>query len=530
MKKLVFFLSLAALLTSATLTSCQKELEMDLSSESDNGIEAADCETRASGSTYELTSAWIPNPEKGLTVHCEYKFEDGKIPSVGSFSSNDGTLVFLHIYLKDFRETSTLSSSVKNRIREIFDKIAEAKMKAVVRFSYTYKESSWPLEPTKSRIKSHISQLSSILQSYSKYIVVFQCGFIGTWGEWYYTTQNEFQWDYEGGTSNKASGDFSAYKEVINAMLEALPERQVAVRAPHYKRFYLHSDGRYSSSDKLSSFSSSNNGRIAFYDDAWMHDKNYDMGTFGAYETDAQIETNKTMWQEQSRYLFCGGETANGSSTESYMLNKDTYNPVSLIKKYHLSYLKKRTDSNLYNYWVNKGLLNSIKNTLGYRLWLNDFQVKGNYSKGKSSTQSAQIYFSIKNDGAAPVIYKRPMKIVFIRNSDKKVTELASSTGSAPNNLYFTSGNGKNYTKGDIADIRQIASGSNRYFTCDITLPANIKSGDMIALWMPDQASELRSIYQYSIRLCNTEGKGSSWKNFKDRDGSMAGFNVIYTF
>lgn len=533
--KRLSFLGLAALLTAAALTSCQKELETDFPTESESELESADDATRSTytGANYKLTSDWIKNPEKGLTVHYEYKFEGGNIPSVSSMSSSDGTLVFLHIYLKDFRETSTISSEAKTAIKNIFKKVKEANMKAVVRFSYTYSTGSWPIEPTKSRIKNHISTLSSILQEYSDYIVVFQCGFIGTWGEWYYTSQDEFNWSYKGGSSNGYSGSFSAYKEVINAMLSALPGRQVAVRGPYYKRFFLHSDGRYESGDKLTSFSSTNNGRIAFYNDAFMSDKYYDTGTFGAWTSDPQISTNKKMWDEQSPYLFCGGETANKGGTKSEMKSISNYDPAYMIKKYHLSYLKKRTDSDLYNYWKDNGKITEIKNVLGYRLWMNSFELKGNYAKKSSSSQSAKMVFSLKNDGAAPVIYQRPMKIVFIRNSDKKVTELASTTGSAPNYLYFASGNKKTYTKGSLADIRQIASGSTKYFTCDVTLPSNIQSGDMIALWMPDQGSSLRSKYQYSIRLCNKTGSSYGnvkWLDCQDRSGTMAGFNAIYTF
>ena len=327
-------------------------------------------------------------------------------------------------------------------------------------------------------------------------------------------------------------------------MLNAVPDRMVALRTPEFKRRYLNckSDYLYDlySYKSLSQPNASGNAhyRLTFYNDVFMVDNGQMQGTFPTTLDD-------NMWKSQSKCLAVGGETAYNRSTADYMYNED---PIAWIKDYHMSYLNRHDgytinddgsvtySSRLYYKWKDRGLEPSIYNALGYQLWLNGFKMEGVNGGSISAGKNVNMVFSIKNDGAAPVIYQRPMKIVFIRNSDRKVTELASSTGSVPgHNLFFTSDNAMNYTQGSVADIRRIGSGETKCFTCCITLPSSIASGDMIALWMPDQADSLRSNHHYSIRLCNISNTGSShdnvkWLEYQDRSETKAGFNAIYTF
>ena len=65
-------------------------------------------------------------------------------------------------------------------------------------------------------ILQHLDQLKPILQENKDVIAVLQAGFIGSWGEWYYTTNN---------LNNDA-----ARKTIIDKILEVLPaERTVQV-------------------------------------------------------------------------------------------------------------------------------------------------------------------------------------------------------------------------------------------------------------------------------------------------------------
>ena len=565
MKKHFSFLGLAALLTAAALTSCQKEeWEMDSPSESENDLELADDGTRATYSTSASNlkledSKYIANPEKGLYKHYDIYFDkslaqkykdaievrsDGKgYPRVDyyTFGFKEGTLVLLQFYLIDFR-TTKLSDEALSRIKKIFNNVRTAKKKAIVRFSYSREhgsdlayDSSFNRDASYDRVLSHIGQLEPILQGNEDIIYLLQGGFIGTYGEWYYISESDYV--YDNLSINKYG--FHNRKEIITRMLGAVPNRMVALRTPEFKRRYLNSKSDYLydlySYKSLSQPNASGNAnyRLSFYNDVFMVDNGQMQGTFPTTLDD-------DMWKSQSKCLACGGETANNRSTKDYMYNE---NPVTWINKYHMSYLNRRSSadvdkktgvvtysSRLYYKWMEAGKEPAIANALGYRLWLNKYQMSGNYSTKKSSTQNATIVFSIKNDGAAPVIYKRPMKLVLMRNN-KVIQELASTTGSCQidgksNYIWFTTNNANTTQHGtdidkDLADLRKIPSVASKYMTCKVRFPKNLQTGDCIALWMPDQNSDLRSVSDYSIHLCNKETDGFSWNN---------GYNIIYKF
>ena len=134
--------------------------------------------------------------------------------------------------------------------------------------------------------------------------------------------------------------------------------------------------------------------------------------------------------------------------------------------------------------------MTDIKKMLGYRLWLENLKITGtDFNSGSSIT----VRLKIHNSGAAPVINQRPMKLVLLHN-------------------------GTPYELRSVGDVRTVASETTKTFTVSVTLPRTVVSGDKLALWLPDQASNLRSRPEYSIRLANS---GMSWSN---------GYNIIHTF
>ncbi len=574
MKKHFSFLGLAALLTAAALTSCQKEeWEMDSPSESESDLELADDGTRATvkGSYEPERDKLIINPEKGYYLHQDiffslaaarnsdtnwaveeingygfpkpecFKFKTFNTEQKEKYFDKDGyelgRLVLLQFYLTDYR-TCWISSEALRRISAILDNVRKANKKAIVRFSYVNEKyvgdknistSVFRREPANDMILKHIDQLKDVLKSHNDIIYVFQAGFIGTWGEWYYTSH----WDLA--SDNK---DFTARREIINAMLDAVPNRAVALRTPRFKQMYFNQDGSYTKlySPEIAGTNHSNaNGRLGLYNDVFMVDGREEQGTFRSGTKD------KEMWEKQSAFVPAGGEPANDDATKKSILNSiadGKKGVLARIGKDHMSYLHYRPGtSNYKKTWNNtffkalkdNGLLNKVGNALGYHLWLNNFTMSGNFSLGKGSTQDATIVFSLCNEGSAPVMYKRPMKLVLMRKNTV-IQELASTTGSCMigsnyNYIWFTTNNANTTQHGtnidnDLADLRKIPSATTKFMTCKVRFPKNLQSGDCIALWMPDQNSDLRSVSDYSIRLCNKETKGFTWNN---------GYNIIYT-
>ena len=164
----------------------------------------------------------------------------------------------------------------------------EAGVKCVLRFAYTSLETE-PDAPL-SIIQTHIDQLKPYLAKNADVIAVWQAGFIGSWGEWYYTTNN--------------LNTPSARKAVLDKLLEALPEgRVVQVRTPQYKQEYLRLNGKPTTA--LTAANAYTNGiaaRIGHHNDCFMASET----DYGTYQN---VTEDKKYLGQEGLYLPMGGET-----------------------------------------------------------------------------------------------------------------------------------------------------------------------------------------------------------------------------
>ena len=455
---------------------------------------------------YSESSSDIKNPERGLYKMVEYKYHKrsgGYTSATTSLTDEydeNNTLVLAQFYLFDYVDSEHIDSNGKSYIRSVLSNVRNSGKKAIVRISYNNEHpSSYHQEPTKDNIKKHLQDLAPIFTDYEDIIYVVQGGFIGTYGEWYYTSYfgpSSGGVDYTIDENTDAVSGFSNRKEVLEAMLAAVPpSRQIALRTPEYKQCYVNPN-HVSSWSNLSGFGTEPVNRLAFYNDAFLYGGE-DMGTF--HET-----WQRNMWKQQGAYLINGGEAPYSSKNPS-QLEGYTYNAVrSAIFDYHYSYLHHDTGhhtnpgstnpdhgSLLMRHWHEQGWMPDIKKWLGYRLWMENLKITGtDFSSGSTIT----VRLKIHNSGAAPVINQRPMKLVLIHNGTPVVI------------------------KDNCGEIRSVSSGTTQTFTFNVTMPQSAVSGDKLALWLPDQASGLRSRSEYSIRLANSD---VSWSN---------GYNILYTF
>ena len=474
--------------------------------------------------TYSQSENDVPNPERGFYKQIDYVFEGGDIPSVGQsdITSYEGSLIMPHFILKDYRYTDNLSNAIP-RIEDILAAIRSAGKKAIVRFSYTQSEGSYPLEAPRSRLLGHIQQLGTVFSNYTDVIYLVQCGFIGAWGEWYFTTyycdSNDSEWpDYSYYDPSRGESvkwyvydewwhttqviDFQNRRAVIQAVLSAVPSsRQVALRKPAFKRMYLDAQ-HFESWTQLNRVSTgSSNSRLSFHNDTYMIDDEDQMGTF-----DTSFDTD--MWLQQSAYLAVGGETATiNSSMDRYQDYIDYRNGlrvgdvVNNIQQYHISYMHYHPSSYMYQWWENKGWLPAIKKAMGYRLWLSNFRITGS---SLSNGQTVHVTLTLNNSGSAPVINDRPMKLVLL-NSSGSATVLPPVDGDSSS----------------FGEIREILAGQSMVFEFDVTLPRTLVSGDRLAIWMPDadlNGNDLDEIPAFSIRLAN-----------QNMAFTGCGYNIIYT-
>ena len=424
------------------------------------------------------TTEDIANPERGFYDPNEFIYKGGSKPSSLYNLQTGNTLVLIEFMLEDFIGEDHISDAVVTKIRTVFDKVRTAKRKAIVRFAYTDDETVTPHGASISRILNHIEDVKQILQDNADIIYVVQAGFVGTWGEWYYVDTDSFPKISVSGGKVK---NFETRAQVIDALLDATPgNRQVAMRTPLLKRYYVSPDN-VSSWTQITAWDGTDpNSRLAFHNDGYLADAN-DIGTF-------ESQMDHDMWDQQSAYLAIGGETAYVDKVD------ETYAALepakASITRQHYSYLNSNDENAIMAYWIKKGVVPEIRKALGYRLSLTAGTV--NYSTlTAGSTLDVQV--TMKNSGSVSVIYPRRMKLVLIQGSTHEVLA-------------------------DLGDVRSVKPGSPKSFSASVNLPKAVSSGDKLALWLPDSAETLESEAAYSIRLANNE---TTWSS---------GYNIFYTF
>lgn len=483
---------------------------------------------------YTELSDGIANPERGFYKFVEYKFNGGSGHPSATYSLNDqydseNTLVLALFYLNDFVDGETISENAKTYIRTALTNVRTSGKKAIVRFGYSNTHQTDPTkhpqtihqEPTKDQILSHIAQIKPILQDYEDVILVGQAGFIGTYGEWYYTTNfskyeekwnsknNRYEWyeyrDFTFDEDNDKVTGFTDRYTVLTAILDAFPtSRQVEVRTPAYKQFYINPDhvSQWTSLNDNNGFGTDPVNRLAFHNDAFLYGGT-DLGTF-------HYDFEKAMWQQQAEYLICGGE-APYSSTPITEMEGYSYNKIPAgVYNNHYTYLHHDTaypsgssgGSTLFRHWYEEGWIPNIKKMLGYRLYLSHVSFS---ASGSTTGSTAHLSFTLKNSGAARVVNERPMKLVLLHNG-------------TPYILSEDIGNVRLVPSGKVLSGTTVTPGSKE-FEVDVTLNRNIVSGDQLAIWLPDKAEGLQDRSVYSIRLANEE---TTW--------TSGGYNVIYTF
>lgn len=477
---------------------------------------------------YTQSSDDIANPERGLYKMVEYKYhkrtynEDNAskdelttteyTSTTSSISDNyyeNSRLVMTLFYLFDYVNSDSIDSDGVNYVRSVLTNVRNQGKKAIVRFAYNNRHpSKWDMEPTVSQIETHLGNLAQTLSDFEDVIYVVQAGFIGTYGEWYYTTNfgpSSGGVDYSVSSSGVVTG-FSNRERVLDALLNAVPaSRQIELRTPEYKQCYL-SPGNYSDWTELGGFGTDPVHRLAFHNDAFLYggSNGGDMGTFSK-------EWQKNMWKQQGEYLINGGEAPYSSTSITQMAGYTYDNVIAGIYDYHYSYLHHDTGyhsdgggSTLMYWWHQQGWMNDIVKWLGYRLYLTQATITGD---GLESGSTLNVSLTLENSGAARVVNERPMKLVLLHNGTPTVL------------------------KENVGDVRLVPSGTlsgttvtpgSLSYTFTANLSQNIVSGDQLALWLPDQDPQnqgLQSRSVYSIRLANNE---TTW--------TEGGYNVFYTF
>jgi hypothetical protein len=340
--------------------------------------------------------------------------------------------------------------------------LREGGAKAVLRFSYksSMDQSARPWNASPEWIHKHIDQIAPYLQKHADVIYCVQCGWLGSWGEWYYTDNGYKQ-------NPTKDSDFEMRWEVLEHMLRAVPEsRQVALRIPAYKMRWLKMRG-----DSLSSpltAAEAHNGtykaRICGHNDCFVSSSN-DVGTYLGGNKD------RDFWSEDTKYSIMGGETC-----EKCSYSNGTY-ALKEMRKYHWSYINRDYRESVTYMWRQDGTMDSILTRLGYRLALEKVILTSKPKVGGIF----EAHCVMNNRGFAAPMNARDVELVFV------------NTGNPSEKHIF---------KQDV-DPRFWMPGETSKFTLSCVLK-DLSAGEYkLYLNLPDPYPSLHDDPRYSIRLAN---------------------------
>lgn len=458
---------------------------------------------------YTAVSTDFPNPERGFyrysdTRASNYSFLD--VNTLRGYRSEhsisnanyrvSSTLLFRYFVMDGFNN-QPLSAALLSNFQADFDAARQAGVKLIPRFVYTTTATAGTCpegficppygDAPKAVVLNHIEQLKPLLIQNTDVIACLQMGFIGTWGENYYT-------DHFGDASSNLpvqkllDNNLQDRFDVLQALLNALPkDRMIQVRYPQFKQRFVYGINAGLSSAALTAaeaFTETDKARVAFHNDCFLSGPN-DIGTYEDYgnsssgrSSDDNVVTALRNYKKQdSKYVVVGGETC----MDTYSPQNDCENAgraQTEMREMHYSFLNANYNNEVNNDWQTGGCMAAIKLNLGYR-----FVLKNASFPKKATTGSAiKVTINLENVGYASPFNARPVQLV-LRNKN---------TGTVKT-LVFTT------------DIRKWYSGSHT-LEQSFTLPADITAGEYdLLLNLPDKYTSISSRPEYSIRLANAD-------------------------
>lgn len=331
--------------------------------------------------TYTASNEIFTNPERGF-MHTWQVNSEGAAMTAASLSNlkKENVSLILRLYYLEKFKTSALSQAQLDLIKTDFTRLREAGLKCVLRFAYTDAQDG--SDASVAVISGHLDQLKPILEENKDVIAFVQAGFVGAWGEWYYTTNQLTT------PANK--------KLILDKLLESFPkEVKIQVRTPKIKQDYVSTT---TAMDATVGYGTTNTARLGFHNDCFM-------ASVDDYGTYVNVTAEKTYVSSEALYVPTGGETcpptdvpiASCSIAEKEMtllkwtyLNLDYYGPVL-------------------QEWRNNNCFADFERKLGYRLSLASSSIK----KEAAVNSSFDFEALLNNSGFAPVYNPKNAYLIF---------------------------------------------------------------------------------------------------------------------
>ena len=431
------------------------------------------------GAAYPIDETDFPNPERGFYEHAEWShasrgnYNDNLWDSYFDDARAANRSLLLRIYYLDtdeLRQNKQLPNGFITMFNNDMQKIRTNGMKCILRFAYDKNSGDGFQDASPATWETHLAQLKPHLQANADVIYVVQAGFLGCWGEWYYSslgTGDEIEWSYR--------------QNLIDQLLDAVPaNRYVQLRTPLFKKTYLGNNNPLTSAV---AYHGSDQARLGHHNDAFLNGEQNQ----GTYED--RTEDMKYIAQE-CLYVPIGGET---NLDEGKL---DTYNTwckgtiaEAEMAQLHYSYLNHSYSEYVTDKWKEEGAYARISRNMGYRFQL----LSASFDDQVVAGTSMNVQLNIKNVGYAPLYNERYAYIVLKNSTNKYSIPLSSDPRTwAPNDA---------------------TTAINEY----ITLPATMVPGTYdLYLYLPDASASIAANPKYAVRFAN-----------KDIWEASTGYNIL---
>lgn len=416
----------------------------------------------------EDSTTIFANPERGF--HSQIYYTSGDLTTEANakvIKSNREGDYKMTLYLHSYYLTKYMESDIPQEFLDRLDRnmqaLREGGAKAVIRFSYkdNYLNQNHPWDASPEWMNRHIDQVAPYLQKNADVIFCIQCGFIGSWGEWYYTDAFPF--------NPKNDADFEGRWQLVEHYMDVTPkDRQIAFRTPGYKMRYLRMRGLDQNpltADEA--YQETIKARWAGHNDCFVASSN-DVGTY--FST-----AERTFWEADTKYTVMGGETCGECGYSNGA------NAVKQMELTHWSYINRDYHQKVIVSWIKDGHMNEIKRRLGYRLVL-DKAYFGAEAPAAGQPFVAQI--QLRNVGFAAPVNKRGIELVFVNTAN-------------PADKYV-------YDQSEYIDPRfWLPEEGEITIRPHCTLDAKMQGTYRVYLNLPDPYPSLHDNPAYSIRLAN---------------------------
>ena len=368
--------------------------------------------------SYTASTANIANPERGFYKHLETHYRadgSGYSPLRSSDLAGDRaqgiTQVMRVFYLEKFASRETLDAKFLQLVEADLNTARSAGVSLIMRFAYVQGDSG-PYEAPYgdaplNLVLAHIKQLKPVFHNHVDVIAAVQQGFIGLWGESYYTdhflTDPNVPWKI-------TKADWDKRNAVVKALLDAVPdERIVQIRYMAAKQQFT---GTTAALTAGQAGSGSDAARLGHHNDCFLASPD-DFGTFQS----KPITLDQKYLEAETQFVAMGGETCAVNAPRSQWASASAE-----MSRYHYSFLNRDYNTDVLNSWGEAGLTQTQRR-LGYRFVL---------TKSTVDDSAETVSVSVRNDGWAAPYNPRTAKLVLKSGSTTHTVDLGDVRSWAP--------------------------------------------------------------------------------------------------